>query len=452
LAKYFRKTYAFPLRDLLVNLSREARNSLDTALTRRLAVPAQQVAAYEWQVFLNTPFLQSRPTAGGWEDGLHEVFFDGGVESQTSTFGRLYPELMRLWVLQMENWSAFLRIFQCDLAKFVRRQAIGSPAARIVALRPDMSDFHNGNTTVVHVSFATGEEWFYKPRCAHQGTLWFELLSRINRAGFSHPFTLPRLVLDQNHHWMEAIREHPCRSFGQQRDFWFRSGALLWLVNAFAGVDFHVGNLICHGDQPVFVDCETLLHPLPSGAQDRISLATRLGRTGMLPVRESSDTAALGLRTASRVCGRRRPLSARDICCSVVDGWKAMTKFFTEPKRRRILLDIYAQLQSTDCRVIPRSTAQYHSILRYSLSPTLLKDSTRRLQFLRQACQSANASQSVADKEASALADLDIPVFFGSCRQSTALFPPSQSKHGFRTLASRLRAAFPHTNVVGGKT
>jgi lantibiotic modifying enzyme len=380
------------------------------------------------------------------------MFFDGGVESQTSTFVRFYPELTRLWLLQMENWRVFRRTFQCDLAKFLRRQAIRSPAARIVALQPDMSDFHNGNKSVFHVYFANGEEWFYKPRCAGQSTAWFELLARINRAGFSHPFTIPRLVPDQEHHWMEAIRDHPCRSSDQQRDFWFRSGALLWLVNALAGVDFHIGNLVCQGDQPVFVDCETLLHPLTSGARDRISSATRLGRTGMLPPRGRSDAAALGPMTASRVCGRRRCLSPRDICCAVVDGWKAMTRFLAEPKRMRMLGDTYDQLKSIDYRLIHRSTAQYHSILRYSFAPALLKDSTRRLAFLRQACQNANASRLVADEEVRALMDLDIPVFFGRCRRRTAPFPPSQSKHTFRTLASCLAAAFPATAIDGGTT
>lgn len=378
------------------------------------------------------------------------MFFADGIERRTSTFIQCYPELMRIWLRQMESWRAFLRTFRCDLARFVQRQAIRLPAPEIVALQPDMSDFHNGNTSVIQVSFAQGKEWFYKPRCAHQSTIWFELLSSINGAGFSHPFILPRLVPDQDHHWMEAIPEYPCGSSSQQRDFWFRSGALLWLVNAFAGVDFHVGNLVCHGDQPVFVDCETLLHPLPSDTQSRISMVTRLYRTGMLPVQERSDTAALSPTTASRVCGRCRPLSARDICCYVVDGWKAMTKFFAEPKRMRALRDAHAQLQSTDCRVIRRSTAQYHSILRYSLSPTLLKDSAGRRQFLRQACQSANASRIVADREARALKDLDIPVFFGKCRPCAALFSPSQSPDGVKTLASCLRTAFSVTTIAGG--
>jgi hypothetical protein len=450
LVRYFHETYSFSLEEPPIRLSREACNSLDAALTLRLTGPAQQVTAYEWQVFLNIPFLQARATAGGWEEGLREMFFEAGVESQTRTFIQSYPELMRLWLLQMENWSAFLRIFQCDFAKFVQRQAIRLPAAQVVALQPDMSDFHNGNKSVVHVSFANGKEWFYKPRSADQSTLWFELLSRINRAGFSHPFTVPRLVPGQDHHWMEAIREHPCRNFGQQRDFWFRSGALLWLVNALAGVDFHVGNLICHGDQPVFVDCETFLHPLPYGGPNGISMATRLGRTGMLPVAGRLDTAALGQMTASRVCGRDRSLHAQDICSSVIDGWRAMTKFFAESKRMRIPRDTYARLQSTDCRIIPRSTAQYYSILRHSLSPTLLKDSARRRQFLCQACQSANGSRIVADKETRALADLDIPVFFGTCGRHTALFSPSQSKRGVATLASCLRAAFPSTATGRG--
>lgn len=440
--RYFRKTYNFSLADPLIGLSCQARNSLNTALARRLAGPAQQVTAYEWQIFLNTPFLQVSSNPTEQETELRNIFFEGGVERQTSDFAHFYPELMRFWLLQMENWRSFLRTFQCDLAKFVRRQRIRPAVAGIRWLRPDMSDPHDGNKSVVCVRFANGEEWFYKPRAPRQSTLWFEMLARINRAGFSHPFTIPRLVPGRDHHWMESIREHSCRSFGQQRDFWFRSGALLWLVNALAGVDFHVGNLVCQGDQPVFVDCETLLHPLTAGAQDRTLSATRLTRTGMLPLGGGFETAALGPMTASRVCGPRRCLGARDICLAVIDGWKAMMEFLTQPKNIRALTDIYRQLQATDCRVIHRSTAQYHAILQSSFSPALLKDATRRRQFLRQACRSSNPSRLVAGEEARALRDLDIPIFFGRCRRRSALPSRSQSKDAVRTIATCLSGIF----------
>lgn len=382
----------------------------------------EPLADYQWQIFLNTPFL-SIPSGIERESRLQGVFFARGVEGQILALTKSYPELARIWLVQIENWRRFFQTFSRDATRFVWGRKWDGRIG-IDRLKPDLSDFHDGNAAVVHVRFSNGVGWFYKPRSAPQSVAWFELLSRINRAGFSHPFKIPRFVSGKDHHWMEAIPERRCVSHRQQREFWFRMGVLLYLLDLLQGVDFHTGNLICSGAQPVFVDCETLLHPetpMPRGIAAR---ERGLFRIGMLPLegRPGSNVAALGPMTFARVSIESRRLSHELIRVTVVEGFRAMDEFFKgEPRHLSALHDATAQLRASGCRIIYRPTGGYHSILRRSLSSDMLTDTAKRSAFIRQACQTLSAPKRVAAKEAHALKDLDIPLLTGRCSKALDL-------------------------------
>ncbi len=382
----------------------------------------EPLADYQWQVFLNTPFL-GIPSGIDAKVRLQEAFFARGVEHQILTLIKSYPELTRIWLVQIENWRRFFQAFSRDAARFARRMKWDGSIG-IDHLQPDLSDLHDGNTSVVHVRFANGADWFYKPRPAPQSVAWFGFLSRINGAGFSHSFKIPLFASAKTHHWMEAIPERRCVSHHQQQEFWFRMGALLYLLDLLQGVDFHTGNLICSGDQPVFVDCETLLHPetpMPRGIAAR---ERGLFRIGILPLEggDGSNVAALGPMTFARVSTESRRLSHELTRDAVVEGFRAIDEFFKgEPRRLSLLHDTAAELRASKCRIIYRPTGSYHSILQRSLSPDLLSDTAKRSTFIRQACQTLSAPKRVPAKEAHALKDLDIPLLTGRCSKALSL-------------------------------
>ena len=421
-------------------LSRAAENSIRGSLVRRLAFSTESVAAYEWQIFLNTPFLLAPSTNS--EMKLREIFFAGGVEDRTVALAESYPELRRIWLGQIDHWFTFFRAFRRDAARFVRRMKF-APGARINCLEPDVSDLHNCNKAVMRVRFSGGGDWFYKPRPARQAKTWFKLLSRINREGFPYPFRIPRLLPAGEHHWMEAVRHRQCISDSQERRFWFRSGALLYLVTLFRGVDFHAGNLVCEGDQPIFVDCETLMHPetpMPRGVAAR---ERGLFRTGMLPPpgRSGESVAAFGSSTFERVTARRRPACLLDLAPrAAAQGFRNMHEFLIgDSDRSSVLRQAATQLLASQCRIIYRPTAHYQFILRQSLSPVLLRDTGARSVFLEQACRTRHLQRRIALREAGALQDLDIPFFVG--RGSNFSGPPStgQVRNASRRIAESLR-------------
>lgn len=407
-------------------LSREAQNSACASLCRRLALPAKTIAVYEWELFFNAPPSCDLARFGAHID-LRNEFFAGSVEDRTHSFAELYPELRRIWVTQIHNWLLFAQRLCRDARKFARR--MNFDAATIARLQADVSDLHNGNNAVVRVTFRSGGDWFYKPRPAGHTRTWFKLLSRINEKGFSHPFEIPRVVCAADHHWMEAIRPRACAGRRQEDDFWFRGGALLYLVHCLRGVDFHAGNLVCRGDQPIFIDCETLGHPETAMPRKMAVQEKGLFRTGMLPLQTTSgqSVASLGPMTERRISGKRSRSGCPLSSAAISNGFRSMHDILNgESGSDAIVTWMQQQLRRNQCRVVYRPTAHYYSILLQSFSPTLLREEAKRSAFLRRACYAPHLAEPITRKETLALQDVDIPFFV--CPTSAVINIPSTTE------------------------
>jgi hypothetical protein len=405
-------------------LSRNTRQAVRASLRRRLAFPAASVVQFEWELFSNNLRPTAKSNVAKRLTDPYDLYFANGVERITLALAELYPELRRIWCVQIRNWLAFFSTFQRHAARFAERMNFGD-SVRIVRLRPDISDPHKGNRTVIRATFKPGGDWIYKPRCAGQDRIWFELLSLINRAGFSHPFRIPQLISAERHHWMETIRTHPCATSQQERDFWFRCGALLYLVATLRGVDFHAGNLVCAKEQPVFVDCETLGHPETAMPRNAATRERGLFRTGMLPLKRvplRNTAAALGLITIERVSPTG--LRAADRAKIVAAGFESIHLFVMLIFGRVApLARARNQIQRRQSRRLYRPTAAYHFILQHSLSVSLLRNPAIRSEFLQKACCALHVPQHISRREAAALGDLDIPYFVGSAAATSK--PPT---------------------------
>lgn len=421
-------------------LSRNAHDAARASLERRLTLPAVSVLRFEWELFLNNPRPAAKANVTDRDADPYELYFADGVERITLALGESYPELRRIWCAQIRNWFAFFETFRRHAARFARHMNFGD-AVRIVRLRPDLSDPHEGNRTVIHTSFEPGGDWFYKPRCIGHGKTWFGLLSKINQKSFSHPFRIPRLISAGTHHWMEALQARPCATRRAEQDFWFRCGALLSLVDILRGVDFHAGNLVCARDQPVFVDCETLGHPETAMPGEVAAREKGLFRTGMLPpdgVALQDTVAALGLMTVERVSIRGR--ATIDRAATVAAGFEGMHQFMKGEFGALTLLSwAEKQLRRHQSRILYRPTVQYYRILEHSLSVVLLGHAKVRSAFLKKACYAANIADYISASEATALMDLDVPYFVG----------PSAAISRRLSMASVKRAKSEILNALG---
>ena len=75
-----------------------------------------------------------------------------------------------------------------------------------------------------------------------------------------HACYLPQVLPRGGYGWMEFVPHLGCRSEGDVRKFFLRSGVLLAIAESLNFADGHAGNLVARGSYPVIVDQETLLH------------------------------------------------------------------------------------------------------------------------------------------------------------------------------------------------
>jgi lantibiotic modifying enzyme len=202
---------------------------------------------------------------------------EGGLEDlvrRLPVLGRLLATRVELWARATAEMLARLR------ADRPRLERLFGSLGPLEAARP-CSDSHQGGRRVHLLRFASGLRLVYKPRDITLEAAWWRFLESLEAPWAPRPLLhLP----GPGYGWVEAVPAREGRPCSR------RAGALLALVQALGGVDFHQENLIWREGEPVPVDLETLLHPplaLPASCaalqQARALLEGSVLGTGLLP-------------------------------------------------------------------------------------------------------------------------------------------------------------------------
>jgi type 2 lantibiotic biosynthesis protein LanM len=325
-----------------------------------------------------------------------------------------YPVLARLLAQGVDQWVRTIADL-CDryLADVVELERVLdadlSPVeGSIVAARPDLSDRHDGGATAVALTLANGCRVVYKPRGAGGELAWAAVLAWLNERQEALTLTSPRILDRGSHHWSEWVQPGPCTTAAEVETFHVRSGATLAALNLLAATDIHADNLIACGDQPVVVDLEMVLNPVPHPAS--------VDRTGMLPSRHAEpegpavDLSALGA-DADHDAGiafpaweqvntdqMRRGTSSgprpgmdhrvrlNDEAPTALEYLDALRRGFAIAyrcflsSREELSTDeaVRTALSGLELRVLLRATRTYARLLLYLLQPNLLEDGIDR--------------------------------------------------------------------------
>jgi hypothetical protein len=408
--------------DVLV--SPEAKLALERSLRARLAFVLNDVVARTSE----SVSISGRPEGSNNPKSKRPSVIN--CESIALRMLQTYPALGRLWAIQVNNWLRFVREFIVSAKAFSRTQGFSKTEERVIeAIDADLSDLHHGGRGVMRVRFAHGNNWFYKPRSSKFEAQWFGLLQWVNRAGFDTPFRIIKVVSRADHSWMEAVLPSQCKNRQEVARYYYRAGAILYLFHLLRGVDAHAGNIIAAGEDPVLVDCESLLHPATRVSKERtMAEEGSILRTGMLPIWKagsgSQDTSALGrdvLGNHSVRC-RGKQMRVVDFVDSVAAGFYNMHTFILP--RAKGFHEIANRFRKTRCRYIYRPTIQYVSIMKHSLSREMLSDGCDRSLFLLALCRDGLVPMRIAWSELAALECGDIPVSYG--KTSRPRRPPSE--------------------------
>ncbi len=382
-----------------------------------------------------------------------------------------YPVLARILAVTVDFWinntREFLDRLQADWSG-IQETFFGEAAVtRVTALRPGLSDLHQGNRTVIQVTFDGDRRLMYKPKPLEIEVFYNRLIEWLNGRALPVDLRSFRVFHRPTHGWAEHVEHRACVDERALERFYFRAGMLMCVASVFTACDLYSENIIADGEYPMIVDLETFLYPRISeihpgdvrAGKDPVEdlLNTVLG-TGMLPewqvseqgaVYDNSGLSRVGFEDAKQLAWSRintdemalvmetslsspRPNSPwlagtpdasfalGDYESFVIDGYRSMYSVLLA--NRADLLDPAGGTPLTAARNIPlrfvfRDTRIYGFLREKSLRPEYLRCGVDRSILLEQLNYAfllydrKPALWPVAQAEQRAILQLDIPYF-----------------------------------------
>ena len=373
-----------------------------------------------------------------------------------------YPVLARLLATVVEQWVAvvveLLERLAADGEALARTFAGAAPAALgpVVAATGGASDAHRGGRSVLLLTFGSGLRLVYKPKDLALEADYARLVAWWNAAGRGLDLRAPRILDRGSHGWVELIRHAPCADADAARRYYTRAGMHLCLLYAVGATDCHLENVVAHGEHPVIIDAETLMHPDVTATVSGVaaSLADSVLRTGLLPSWQSRQGTAVAVDVSGLGFDEQRPppmprwrcvnsdymhlgLDTADAPANanlvLVDGVAqsptayaaALLDGFAQVYERLLAArDILvgdggplAAMRRRQARFVFRPTRVYAKILQRAVAPEALRsgvDFSLELEHASRAfvqTELARDSWPILDAELRALEQLDVPYF-----------------------------------------
>lgn len=419
-------------------LAPEAVNDLVLSMTRRMLGVAGPV------LMLESALCRDQST-----------LFAGDAEHEWACIWEKYPVLARLMAVVWEQWTE-------TTEELIRRIAADLPTLEahtcVTAIEIGRGDCHSGGRSVVELTLDNGHVWFLKPRnsAAHQALT--EILAKLDTVGAPLGIRLPDTFDRDQYAWVRQVRRQASGSMEEVRQYYFRFGALLRLLQALAATDLHHENFIPASDQAILVDLETafglgtptwsdlsLQHrsELEKTIADLVSdtpFSTSMVSSPVdgLPGKMSIDVGALagpevqltpyavaslsveksgpqlGMTRVPFSNGGALPrLDGRMI--PVSDHHEAVMAGYEDVQERLRLLSEFDSSQiakNVHVRFVHRPTQIYTRLLQQSLQPSVLRDGVEREMVLERLWLAIfHAPTELIEAEQRALRSLDIPLF-----------------------------------------
>jgi type 2 lantibiotic biosynthesis protein LanM len=466
-------------------LSDSTHATLERKLIEELATVCVSPLFHEFSNFRSTgdslrDFLllsvQSAPRCDRYEAFVDQQLQDGllSLFQQYSVLARLVVSIVQSWV---EATTELLTRLAADWTTIQQTFSPDRALTQVVSIDASVADAHKGGRSVMILTFDTGLKVVYKPRELALEVAFREFLDWCNHHDIPLALKAP-IVLDyQTYGWLEYITAMPCESEAAVRRFYQRSGMLLCLIHTLEGTDYHYENLIAHGEYPILVDMEALLHPkIPAQSVEPSDAATGLSRklfnsvlrTALLPQSRlavndlfSFDVSGLGKledqsiptstwkhintdgmqvaygslttvleQKANLPILKGVPVTPERFISEIVTGFEQMYRWLL--RHREMLLSDQSPLQNfahQECRLLFRDTKTYGAILARSLSPMFLQAGIARSLGLDVLSRAYLVSPEkprywrILEAERCSLEQLDIPLLTANTSSTNLTLP-----------------------------
>lgn len=338
-------------------------------------------------------------------------------------FFKEYPVLARQLVEMCDKWGVreleLLQRLCADWDEIRAHFGLSDDPGLLSEIKEGVGDPHQDGRSVCILTWNSGLRLVYKPRSLSIDVHFQELLAWLNACGCQPTFRIARLLNKEQYGWYEYFTASGCATEEEIARFYQRAGGYLAILYMLDATDFHAENLIAAGEDPMFIDLESLFQPYAEkyeGADtygfDLLTHSVR--RIGLLPQRQwlggdagHIDLSGLGapdqgawtsanswsglgtdnvqpikeqveLKLANhRPTLRGETVKVLDYEPQIVAGFTTVYRLLLQ-QREELLRDVLPRFAQDKIRVLFRPTHLYALLHSDSLHPDVLRDGLDR--------------------------------------------------------------------------
>lgn len=190
-----------------------------------------------------------------------ELFFSG----YAATFFKEYCALTRLLVSQLMLWlhstGNFLNNLENDHQDISDYFFNGMKLDKIEKLSSDFGPSHSFDGPNRIITFKSGIKIVYKTKSAITDVFYNSLIDWINEKDVNISLQGFGVIDKGEYSWHEYIPYESCQSKKEVKLFYYRLGYLTAVLQVLGSKDYHYGNILANGEQPILIDNETILNP-----------------------------------------------------------------------------------------------------------------------------------------------------------------------------------------------
>ncbi len=370
-----------------------------------------------------------------------------------------YPTMFRMIIEESIQQKTFLlEAVQHLISDFNQIQAQFGVLGALTAIEMNKGDSHCGKKTVLICGFENGKV-VYKPKPLQVNIHVNQMIEYMNNQGLEYSIQPLPVLACEDYGWQAYIEQVSSMSEAEIEELYYKVGVYLCLLHLLMGSDMHAENIIMSGNNPYFVDLESLfqgydsqsLHEETAYKKVLYNIKDSVIRTCLLPAKldkqsnlDISGLTGAGDKTISKgkfafehnytdqiklvrtsyttTYKKNIPLlngirvNPRQYVTSIVKGFEKAYQIITQHKSDFIGEHGWIRNFAKDkVRTIVRNTSDYSTLLNASTNPNYLIDALYRNRLFDRMWAISNRNHRllpIIPAEIYDLLHMDIPYFY----------------------------------------
>lgn len=138
-------------------------------------------------------------------------------------------------------------------------EKLGISCNAILGMSVSSGDSHNGGKKVVLIDLPEGRI-VYKPHSLSTEILFGQIVSAVSEnKGIKYPLSTVKTISREGYGFQEFITQKPVADEKEAERYYYRIGSFSAIFDGIKCEDLHYENIICSGENPYFIDLETLI-------------------------------------------------------------------------------------------------------------------------------------------------------------------------------------------------